>query len=363
MRIAHVTEAWNGGIATYVNALLERQAVNHDVSLVYCPEQARRDFRSAWYAKVGVKTYPYRSSRSPFKIIQIARAVNSILRDINPDIVHLHSAFPGFYGRIFQRPGRAVYCPHGWSFVQESGTLKKGIYAQAERFLAKRCDAIINISRFEEKFARYRKIRAPVNIVVPSGANDFSPSQAAADFDARHVHIGYIGRLDYKKGFDIATRAFRDLPREDIFLHVLGAASRDGYGAEREKSKNIIYHGWVDNAEVDGYIRAFDAVLVPSRHEGFGLTVIEAMRNGKPAIVSDAGALPELVKEGVNGHVFLSGDPGSLSLALEKIDKAALKEMGRKAREIYETRYTADRMAQEIEKLYERVLYASKTAA
>ncbi len=358
MKIVHVTEAWQGGISTYVNTLLDHQARKHAVTLVYSAAQTRSDFDEDFYKARHIRVVPYSTSRNPVKIPAVIKNLRSLLRSLQPDIIHLHSTFPGLYGRALRAPAPVIYCPHGWSFVQEKGRAKRIVYGLAERLLARRCDAIINISGHEGEAARRAKIHSAASIVIPSGVNDTAHYDDAPKND--EIHIGFIGRLDYKKGFDIVARAFKNLHRRDIHLHVFGAAGRDGHGSDAARTPNIHYHGWVPNAQIDRRLRMLDAVIVPSRQEGFGLVVVEAMRNGVPALVSRAGGLPELVENGRNGYIF--GESDLLEL-LENLDKNHLRAMGANARTLYEEKYTAARMADAIDALYDRVLYTRKISA
>src|SRR5262249_13482465 len=155
----------------------------------------------------------------------VARRIRKLLKQINPDIVHLHSTFPGVYGRIIFKKFPVVYCPHGWSFVQESGAFKKKIYAGIERFLARRCDAIVNISRHEYDEAIAANIKSPRDVIIASGVDDVAAvGIPVLNCNPDHINIGYIGRLDYKKGFDIAAEAFAGISRKDLHLYVIGDA-------------------------------------------------------------------------------------------------------------------------------------------
>lgn len=68
------------------------------------------------------------------------------------------------------------------------------------------------------------------------------------------------------------------------------------------------------------------------------------MKYGKPIIVSDRGALPELVKAGENGYIFDFDNPESLIQILEKLDKKSLCCMGKKAEFIFRGEYRSQKM-------------------
>lgn len=360
MKIVHVTEAWNGGISTYVNTLLEHQAAGHDVTLIYSINQTNADFDSIALKNLGVKLHPYQSSRNPRRFLSIARKIRRILNSIQPDVVHLHSTFPGVYGRIF-KTYPIVYCAHGWSFVQEEGRLKKAVYSAVEKFFLRNTSAIINISNHEQGAALGLKPGKVISEVIYTGVKDKAPSQTPAsklNLDPTCINAVFVGRLDYKKGFDLIEGFFNSPSLKGVKLSVIGQSRRDGVAVEMADTANITYLGWVDNKDIDTYLKQFDVVIIPSRYEGFGLVAVEAMRNSKPVIVSNSGALPELVQEGVNGYVFdLNHVNTQLGKIFKSTTKAKLKAMGEKGRALYLEKFNVKRFVADTQKLYERVLY------
>jgi len=356
MKIAHVTEAWNGGVSTYVNTLLRHQCKTHQVALVYSSNQTHADLNAEALRRAGVSLFPYQSSRNPSRLLATSKRVQGILDELKPDVVHLHSTFAGVYGRMFRR-FPTVYCAHGWSFTQEEGNLRRQLYSSAERWLARRTDAIINISQHEQQQAGLHGINAPLQQVILAGIEEAPlPRHRPLPQQDGVINLGFVGRLDDKKGFDIIEDIFNGAAPPNVRLFVLGEPRRNDRPFLPQNTSSITYIGWVENDRIDDYIRMLDAVIVPSRHEGFGLVVLEGMRNGKPAIVSNRGALPELVQEGVNGHIFnLDNAAESLPPLLASLNKESLQEMGRNARRMYEQSFTADRFAADVEAVYRKL--------
>lgn len=354
----HVTEAWNGGISTYVNTLLRHQAAaGHQVSLVYSTNQTNADFNEAELQSLGINLHPYQSSRNPLHLLRISRNIAKIIRSSGPDVVHLHSTFPGVYGRIF-KIAPVVYCAHGWSFVQEEGILKRSIYWSIEKLLATRTHAIINISNHEQQASRSLTSGIPCPVIYTGIAEPAKATEALQlKLDDTRTNALYIGRLDYKKGFDILEAILNKPAKGPVHLSVIGQPRREGQGVDMKDSTNITYLGWVDNTQIDAYIQHFDVVIVPSRHEGFGLVVAEAMRNGKPAIVSRAGGLPELVTHGTDGFIFNQENAeAELTEIFANTSKQKWAAMGKAARQTYQKKFTVDRFVKEVEAVYSSVL-------
>ncbi len=101
-----------------------------------------------------------------------------------------------------------------------------------------------------------------------------------------------------------------------------------------------------------------DLFVLPSQTESFGLSALEAMSCGVPALVSDAGGLPELVTHGVDGYLFPVGDLGAMSEAAIALlsDKGKLATMKEAARNTAEARFSADLMVPLYEDYYLRVI-------
>jgi glycosyltransferase involved in cell wall biosynthesis len=80
------------------------------------------------------------------------------------------------------------------------------------------------------------------------------------------------------------------------------------------------------------------------------------MKYKKPVIVSNRGALPELIQDGYNGYVFDMEDEASLPAIFDKLDKAELRAMGKNAYCEYQNRFTASMMRDKMAKVYRHTL-------
>jgi glycosyltransferase involved in cell wall biosynthesis len=101
-----------------------------------------------------------------------------------------------------------------------------------------------------------------------------------------------------------------------------------------------------------------DLFLLPSASESFGLAALEAMACGAPVVTSNAGGLPEVVENGVSGHLFDVGDIDGMARAGVRIltDKAHAKSLSQAGRRLAEERFSVEAVVPRYEALYERVL-------
>jgi len=112
-----------------------------------------------------------------------------------------------------------------------------------------------------------------------------------------------------------------------------------------EAISNVSFVGYKSGEELKTIIRGARFSVLPSEsNETFGHTVLESFACGKPVIASKIGALPELIREGENGHLFEVGNVGELASKISDCiaNPGKVKEMGKMARVIVERDYSPE---------------------
>jgi len=213
MRVLHIAQKIPGGIASYLDEVLDYQ-IGHfgeeRVSvLVAEPEREHLSFVPASC----LHTFPS-SDRTLAGLSRFALEVRRTVRRVRPDIVHLHSTFAGLARPLLWGRGRPaiVYCSHGWSFNMGTGGLKKGVFGQVERALAHGTDRIVCISAFERDSAQQRGIRADRMEVIHNGVADQTASAdvEAPAFPEDHLNLLFIGRHDRQKAWTSRKQRWRN---------------------------------------------------------------------------------------------------------------------------------------------------------
>lgn len=170
----------------------------------------------------------------------------------------------------------------------------------------------------------------------------------------------YIGRLSREKGVMTLLEAWKQFP--DAKLRIAG----DG-NLKKEILGYIKRHN-VDNVELVGYmagqklleiVRNSKYVIAPSEwYETFGLSIAESFACGKPVIASRIGAIPELVKDKINGFLFESKSVDSLVAAVksaESISEAGYMELSHEARKYAETYFNKEIYYSKLVDIYKEV--------
>ena len=175
------------------------------------------------------------------------------------------------------------------------------------------------------------------------------------------VTLIFVGRVDNEKRLDILIQAFQQLKRSDIQLAIagIGAARKD-----LEKLVNdlniedkIHFLGFVQEEDLPALLNSADIFTMPSEAELLSIATLEAMSCGLPIVAAQAGALPELVTNGVNGYLFKAGDNTDAAIAISTLvnHPERWERMGQASAEKAQ-HHNLEYVVQRYEKLYESVL-------
>src|SRR5205807_1684598 len=216
--------------------------------------------------------------------------------------------------------------------------------------------------------ARHRPVVVP-NAVRPA----FVPAAARQDPRTADQLVVCAARLTPEKGVDVLLRAVARLrpafPR--LRLLVLGPvqAGHEDYRAQldrlaRDLSLNgiVSFAGFVEHPE-DRWASAH-VYVQPSREEGFGLAVAEAMASGLPVVATRVGGLEELVEHGRTGLLVVPDDPDALAAAVRRLlaDPELAQRMGDMGRAHVTAQYTVERMVDGVEAVYRGLLAGASPA-
>lgn len=232
---------------------------------------------------------------------------------------------------------------------------RKRAYAAVERRLASVTQLIHNVSQWEQDLAISYGLPPQKMRVIPNGIAWVPALRRSARTGP--LRFIFIGRFDHQKGVDILLEAIRRFPNPDFVFDIVGSGILTGVMRNRlEAGANVTFHGWLARDRTLALLDRADALIMPSRWDAAPIVAIEAMRAGVPVIGSNRGAIPELVRDGIGGHIIDIDDPGALGRLLQRLDRTGLDRLGRSARKRWEEHYRADQMNQLTCEAYEGLL-------
>jgi len=171
--------------------------------------------------------------------------------------------------------------------------------------------------------------------------------------------LGFAGQLDERKGLIPLVNAFALSAREQPRAHLVLAGTGPLRGEIVESARRL---GIVERIhllgflpQIEPFMAALDALILPSLWEGFGLVLIEAMAAGIPAITTAVSSMPEIVLDGRTGRVVPPGDEKAMARAIVELlsDRGKAALWGQQGRERVLSHFTLDRMLDQLEQLFQ----------
>jgi glycosyltransferase involved in cell wall biosynthesis len=160
---------------------------------------------------------------------------------------------------------------------------------------------------------------------IPSAASpariDTEWAQAYRERFAGKFLVGHVAALDIAhKGQLMLVSAAAELERSHPQVHfiVVGSGRDEARIIEAARGlSNMTFAGWADN--VADYLAAFDVFTLPSKREGLGSILIDAMQAGLPVVATRVGGIPDLITHGRNGLLVPEDDNAALACAIVRL--------------------------------------------
>ena len=248
--------------------------------------------------------------------------------------------------------------------VAESAGLHARIVAvkQAEIALA---DHVLTVSEMAREGYVEAGVPAARVHAVTLGADTrlFEAGHAATRDPSGPCTFLFAGATIHRKGIDILLDAFAKVKEQlpgKARLVVVGPRGDSHALLERPGIGDVVVRPPVAQAELAQMYRAADCFVLPSRHDSFGMAVLEAMASGLPAIVSEMVGAREAIEEGANGWVLPLGDAPALArrmiwCAEHRASLDAMRPAARAAAERYSWDGYRERLAAVVSKILDGV--------
>ena len=301
---------------------------------------------------------PYNGSVAPIcPSLGSARLVRWSLQEFRPDVVHVHEPFAPSTGMFaaLRSPAPVVATFH--AYAERSALLTAA--SPVLRLVWRRIEVKVAVSRAAASFVSRRC--GDGFRVVPNGADvGLFMNAIAADRPPGRTML-FVNRLDRRKGFSVAVRAFAILAKRypDLRFVVVGDGEQRAAvsGLEPDVRDRVELLGTLPHEEVARNHAAADVFVAPATgRESFGIVLVEAMAAGLPVVASAIPGYDEVVRDGVDGVLVPPTDPEALASAVERVllDPALARRLGEAGRE-RSKRYAWDRVTADLEPIYEEL--------
>jgi glycosyltransferase involved in cell wall biosynthesis len=295
------------GDESYVSALL-RELPQLDDELRFAAVSRHAERVPAGVEAVGL---PARS-----QVWRMSWSFPRLLRRLRPAVTHFqHVVAPG-------SPAPAVLTIHDLSFERDPklmGLRDRFFFQTMVPRSVRRADRLITVSNQTKQDLVEQYDVDPNKIdVIPNGVDDaFSPNGPAHDGG---TYLLFVGALQPRKDPLVAIEAL-SLVDSNLRLVLVGPDKGAAGEARRAVGRlglngRVEFVGHVEKPVLAALYRGAHALVFPSRYEGFGLPVLEAMASGTPVVATSAGAIPEVA--GDAAVLVEPGDPAALAAGIER---------------------------------------------
>lgn len=343
----------------------------YDITVAFFKEEAQEarslvpDFQA-----LGVPVVDLQMSGpiDPAALVRLA----ALLRRERFDILHTHLFRADVLGAVI---GRLMGVPIVLSSVHSRPPffLRNPIKALLNRFSARLDDRVIVISDAIGRYLTQRINLDPQKMVRIHYGLERQDSHATAEpARVRRAFglaneiplIGTVARLEPEKGQDVLVRAMPRVLERVPAAHLL-LIGHDWQGFRDELQALAEGLGVADYVTFAGFrsdvprlLPGLDLFVVPSRAEGFGLVLLEAMQWDLPIVATTAGSIPEIVLDGETGRLVPPDAPAPLAEAIVELlaDPERAAALGRAGGRRLREHFTWERMIRETEAVYDELV-------
>lgn len=296
--------------------------------------------------------------------------IRAALERIKPDIVHCHGLRGGWLGRLAARKLAriaVVYTEHLWT---QDYHLANRVWEEFQLrglgMMDKFTDITIAVSGAVKGFLISRHIVPDCKIVVIPNILDPSFIGLKKYHKPEGVPqvIGSIGSLNIQKGYLVFLEALKILQEQKLPIdwrcQLIGSGPLEKTIRKKIKKYRLVPRVSLKPSvdSIPNTMRHFSCYVQNSRTESFGLAVIEAMSLGVPVIVTNRGALPEIVRNKETGLIVSYGKPERLAQALASLltDSHLAEELGSNGQRAVLKKFAAKPIVDRIEGVYRKAV-------
>lgn len=314
-----------------------------------------------------IKMPMWRKGKSLLRIPKAISQLRGVIREHQIAIVHANSVWDVPYSLWAARPFKKVPVVAHVRTQIDKQMVRKYSLANVDAAIATSQSSASVLSGFERLESKVHYL--PNGVDLARFLSDTSPSEVrkGLGFPQDSIIFGAVGRIDKLKGLDLLVSAFSLVSEKEPRARLLFVGDSKGKGSSFKAelleqvellhlADKTVFAGHQDDILL--HFAALDVLVMPSRTEGFGRSAVEAMAMGKPVVVSDVGALPEIVSDGESGYVVKDGDMDGLAARMVELasNERLRRSMGEAGQKRVRQRFDLKQTIKELQDIYKHLL-------
>lgn len=272
-------------------------------------------------------------------VLGFAPSYYELIRRLSPDIVHIHGV--GLRVLAVHRAAARIHAPLVLTVHSLRGHVPDDAFFSRSVPSLFVPDALITVSRHLKTEAISYGVEESRIHVIPNGVDrstfvpmDKEVARTKLGLPQQGPIVLLVAHLIERKGADLAIRAIQKVVsrKPDAKLYLIGAPQSYTDSSWKERlfalpgllgiEKQVVFLGdspGHSNGQLNLWYNAADIVVLPSRAEGMGMVLTEAMACGTPVIGTRVGGIPDVITDGSNGLLVPPEDPDGLAAAIVEL--------------------------------------------
>jgi len=359
MQIVHIVEATATGTLSMLSTLANRQAMHHDVTVIYSRRPETPPHLNVWFAdQIQLVEIPMGGS---IRKVVAAREIRKLLKKIQPRAIFLHSSFAGFVGRMasIALPGFIFYIPHCISFMRKDvGAIARSFFVGLERVANWRKCIYVACSESEAKAIKASIPAAKVE-VIENAVESKDIDEIQGDGGELEVFtVITVGQARLQKNPDLFGEIATKVKAEFSSVRFVWVGGGDAEVRTRLAQRGVNVVGWAPRASVFKMVKNATVYLSTSAWEGMPVSLIEAQLAGTPVVAAKCAGNVDVVASGRTGLLYEDAEEGCAAVLSLLRNEGIRRSFAAEARSTALKRFSVERYLAEFESLLAAVIYS-----
>ncbi len=361
IKVLHISQS-SGGVKSYImNIVSNSDTELYSHYLITSDKQFLEDFKE--YGK----SFFVAMKREVDLIYDLSNLyqIIKIIKNIKPDVLHLHSAKGGAFGRIASRITNVpcIFTPNAFSYLSFNG-IKKKLYIGIEKFLKNYTDCLLAVSNSEKERAINQIGYNSEKVITVANAIKLQKKKKLS-YDLKNT-IGMIGRITHQKNPILFVKLANFLNKNGFsnFQYLLLGAGLDDHLREDVQNKilecdletKVSILSWREESYIYNFFDKLDIFVLTSEYEGLPFSLLEAMEFGLPCIVTNVDGNRDTITDGHDGFI-VNNEEELFNKTKELLNNSLLrKKIGINAIDTIENKHNIVKSVKSIEQVYKKVI-------